>query len=47
MSKTAVFHYKWSEYYDREAQFTIKWNDPEYNFFWPTIVNPILSQRDS
>ena len=46
MSHTAVFHYKWSEYYDREAQFTIKWNDPEYEFWWP-IKYPITSQRDT
>jgi dTDP-4-dehydrorhamnose 3,5-epimerase len=46
MSHTAVFHYKWSEYYDREAQFTLKWNDPEYEFWWP-IKHPITSQRDS
>ena len=27
-------------------QFTIKWNDPEWNFWWP-IKNPILSVRDT
>lgn len=46
LSHTAVFHYKWSEYYDREAQFTIKWNDPEYEFWWP-VKYPILSERDA
>ena len=46
MSHTAVFHYKWSEYYNRAAQFTIKWNDPEYEFWWP-IKHPILSERDA
>jgi dTDP-4-dehydrorhamnose 3,5-epimerase len=46
MSKTAVFHYKWSKYYNREAQFTIKWNDPEYEFWWP-VRHPILSARDA
>jgi dTDP-4-dehydrorhamnose 3,5-epimerase len=46
MSETAVFHYKWSEYYDQEAQFTIKWNDPEYEFWWP-VRHPILSARDA
>lgn len=46
MSHTAVFHYKWSEYYDRQAQFTIKWNDPDYEFWWP-IKHPILSERDA
>ncbi len=46
MSKTAVFQYKLSEYYNREAQFTIKWNDPEYEFWWP-VRHPILSARDA
>lgn len=45
MSDEAVFHYKWSEYYDRDAQFSIKWNDPEYDFWWP-VSKPILSMRD-
>lgn len=46
MSETAIFHYKQSTSYDRTSQFTIKWDDPAYNFFWPT-QSPILSQRDS
>ena len=46
MSDEAVFSYKLSEYYDRASQFTIKWNDPMHNFFWP-IKNPILSERDA
>jgi dTDP-4-dehydrorhamnose 3,5-epimerase len=46
MSDEAVFSYKLNEYYDRESQFTIKWNDPMHNFFWP-IKNPILSERDA
>ena len=46
MSDEAVFSYKLSEYYDRDSQFTIKWNDPMHNFFWP-VKHPILSERDS
>lgn len=46
MSDVSVFHYKWSEYYDRNSQFTIKWNDPNFEFWWP-IKHPILSERDS
>jgi dTDP-4-dehydrorhamnose 3,5-epimerase len=46
MSDEAVFSYKLSEFYDRESQFTIKWNDPMHDFFWP-IKNPILSERDA
>ncbi len=45
MSDEAVFSYKLSEFYDRESQFTIKWNDPMYAIPWP-IKNPILSERD-
>jgi len=46
MSEEAVFSYKLNAYYDRASQFTIKWNDPMHDFFWP-IKNPILSERDA
>lgn len=45
LSEKAVFHYKQSSYYNRESQFTIRWNDPGLNIWWP-VRNPILSQRD-
>ncbi len=45
LSDVAVFHYKQTTYYDRPGQFTIRWDDPAYKFWWP-IKNPILSQRD-
>lgn len=45
LSKTAVFYYKWSEYYKPYGQFTYKWNDPRFNIKWP-VKNPILSERD-
>jgi dTDP-4-dehydrorhamnose 3,5-epimerase len=45
MSNIAVFHYKQNTYYDRPGQFTIKWNDPAYKFWWP-VEDPILSERD-
>jgi len=46
LSETAIFHYKQTTEYDREGQFTIIWNDPSYNIWWP-CSDPILSQRDS
>ena len=46
LSDSAIFHYKQTTEYSRERQFTIKWNDPSYNIWWP-INNPILSLRDS
>ena len=48
MSDECVFSYKWAykgKYPDVEDQFTIKWNDPLFNIFWP-IDNPILQERD-
>lgn len=46
LSELAIFHYKQNTNYDREGQFTIIWNDPEYNLWWP-INDPITSIRDS
>ena len=45
LSDQAIFHYKQSTYYDRAGQFTILWNDPNLNIWWP-VKAPILSQRD-
>jgi dTDP-4-dehydrorhamnose 3,5-epimerase len=45
MSDFAVYHYKQTTNYDIASQFTIKWNDADYGFWWP-IKNPILSERD-
>lgn len=45
MSETAMFHYKQTTSYDRAGQFTLMWNDPKLNIWWP-IKNPILSRRD-
>ncbi len=45
LSEKSIFHYKQSAYYDASRQFTIKWDDPKLNIWWP-IKNPVLSQRD-
>jgi dTDP-4-dehydrorhamnose 3,5-epimerase len=45
LSETAIFHYKQSEYYNPEGQFTYVWNDPKFNIWWP-VKNPMISQRD-
>ncbi len=46
MSEHAVFSYKQSAYYNREGQFTLYWNDPTINIWWP-IKDPVLSERDA
>lgn len=45
LSDSAVFHYKQTTEYERSSQFTIQWDDPSFNFWWP-ISNPIMSMRD-
>ncbi|WP_422035660.1 dTDP-4-dehydrorhamnose 3,5-epimerase [Reyranella sp.] len=45
MSEQAIFHYKQTTDYDRSGQFTLVWNDPALNLWWP-VQNPIVSERD-
>jgi dTDP-4-dehydrorhamnose 3,5-epimerase len=45
LSETAIFHYKQSTTYSRASQFTLLWNDPKLNIWWP-VKNPIVSRRD-
>jgi dTDP-4-dehydrorhamnose 3,5-epimerase len=46
LTDEAIFHYKQNSNYDRQSQFTLKWNNPDLNLWWP-ISNPIISIRDS
>lgn len=45
LTETSIFHYKQSEYYNPKSQFTIRYDDPRFNIWWP-VKNPILSIRD-
>ena len=45
LSELATFYYKQSTYYNRAGQFTLLWNDPKLNLWWPVTI-PILSRRD-
>lgn len=45
MSEQAIFHYKQTTDYDRSGQFTLVWNDPSLNIWWP-VRDPIVSERD-
>lgn len=46
LSDMAIFHYKQTTEYDRAGQFTLFWDDPQLDLWWP-ITDPIVSQRDS
>jgi dTDP-4-dehydrorhamnose 3,5-epimerase len=45
LSDQAVFHYKQTTYYNREGQFTLPWNDPTLQIWWP-VKQAMVSQRD-
>lgn len=45
MDDQIIYYYKQDTHFSEGEQFTIKWNDPEWKFWWP-IKNPILSLRD-
>ncbi len=43
LSEQAIFHYKQTSYYDRASQFTLLWDAPDLNIWWPTeplIITP-------
>jgi dTDP-4-dehydrorhamnose 3,5-epimerase len=49
LSESANILYKWAydgDYPDIDEQFTLKWDDPILDIFWP-IDKPILQPRDS
>lgn len=46
LSETAEFLYKTTNYYHRESEGAIVWNDPELNIKWP-IEGALLSEKDN
>lgn len=45
LSDEVQFHYLQSNYYDPSRQISYRYDDPQFNIWWPT-KNPILSPRD-
>jgi dTDP-4-dehydrorhamnose 3,5-epimerase len=45
-SEVAEFQYKCSEFYDRESEISIAWNDPQIGIPWP-VSDPQLSPKDA
>jgi len=46
LSDFAEFQYKCSNFYNKESESGILWNDPELKIDWPQIENIILSEKD-
>ena len=45
LSEEAVFHYKCTNFYNKEAERTILFNDSELNIYWH-VDEPIISAKD-
>ncbi len=46
LSDKVVFAYKCSNYYDKESEYGIAWNDPDLDIDWQ-VTDPILSHKDN
>lgn len=46
LSDYALFAYKTTGYYCREAEFGVRWNDPAIGVQWPLQGEPLLSDKD-
>jgi len=44
-SDSAIFAYKCTDFYNKELERTLRWDDPDIGIVWP-IENPILSEKD-
>jgi len=42
---TALFAYKCTDFYDRDSEGTIRWDDPDIGIEWP-VADPLVSDKD-
>lgn len=47
MSSSAEFCYKTTDYYFKDFEKTILWNDPDLAIDWPITAGPFLSSKDA
>ena len=45
LEDNTIFSYKCTNYYDKESEGSIRWNDPDLNINWG-VASPILSEKD-
>ncbi|MFO7445241.1 MAG: dTDP-4-dehydrorhamnose 3,5-epimerase [Ignavibacteriaceae bacterium] len=45
LSDEAIFHYKCTEFYSKEHERGIRFNDPQLNISWQ-VIEPIVSEKD-
>lgn len=47
LTNDTVFNYKCTNYYDKNSEGGLNWNDPKLNIDWGNKEAPILSEKDS
>jgi len=47
LSESAVVSYKCTEYYARDSELAVLWNDPDVGIEWPVGRDAILSEKDA
>jgi dTDP-4-dehydrorhamnose 3,5-epimerase len=45
LEEETIFSYKCTNYYSKESEGSVAWNDPELNINWE-VENPIISEKD-
>ncbi|MBM3434789.1 MAG: dTDP-4-dehydrorhamnose 3,5-epimerase [Bacteroidetes bacterium] len=45
LADDTIFQYKCTNYYNKEAEGSIRWNDPDLNVAW-NVTDPIVSEKD-
>jgi dTDP-4-dehydrorhamnose 3,5-epimerase len=45
LTDTAEFLYKCDDFYSKQGEITVKWDDPQIGIDWP-VKEPILSEKD-
>ena len=45
LENDTIFHYKCSDFYNKESEGSLLWNDPDLNIDWGNI-EPIISDKD-
>ena len=45
LQDNTIFHYKCTNYYNKESEDCVLWNDKDININW-NIENPLLSEKD-
>lgn len=47
LTDTALFQYKVTDFWSKDHERCLQWNDPDLNINWPGNVTPLVSEKDA